>query len=170
MIRCVRLTAPPGGSFAQRPESEVARSNGNPELWLWGRVINRLHRWICRSAFWRESLQSEILPWALKDCDLGQNLLEVGPGPGLTTDFLRTRFDRMTALEVDPALSPAEFLTKTSMYWGIAHDYWRSRPDFRGRRPSRVWLPSTLDFRKRRALLSFFLSTVSRDVELVAPT
>ena len=67
--------------------------------------MNRLHRWICRSGFWKKFLQSEILPWALKDVDLGQNLLEIGPGPGLTTDFLRTRFDRITALEVDPALA-----------------------------------------------------------------
>ena len=47
----------------------------------------------------------EMLPWALKDVDLGQDLLEVGPGPGLTTDFLRVRFQRVTALEVDPALA-----------------------------------------------------------------
>jgi SAM-dependent methyltransferase len=47
----------------------------------------------------------EMLPWALKDVNLGQDLLEVGPGPGLTTDFLRTRFQRVTALEVDPALA-----------------------------------------------------------------
>jgi ubiquinone/menaquinone biosynthesis C-methylase UbiE len=46
-----------------------------------------------------------MLPWALKDLDMGQNLLEVGPGPGLTTDLLRMRFDRITALEVDPALA-----------------------------------------------------------------
>jgi len=67
--------------------------------------MNRLHRWICRSGFWRKFLQNEMLPWALRDLDLEQNLLEVGPGPGLTTDFLRTRFDRITALEVDPALA-----------------------------------------------------------------
>lgn len=67
--------------------------------------MNRLHRWICRSAFWKKALQNEMLPWALKGLDLGQNLLEVGPGPGLTTDFLRTRFERITVLEVDPTLA-----------------------------------------------------------------
>jgi 16S rRNA A1518/A1519 N6-dimethyltransferase RsmA/KsgA/DIM1 with predicted DNA glycosylase/AP lyase activity len=67
--------------------------------------MNRLHRWMCRSSFWEKFLQIEMLPWALKDVDLGQDLLEVGPGPGLTTDFLRTRFQRVTALEVDPALA-----------------------------------------------------------------
>lgn len=67
--------------------------------------MNRLHRWICRSAFWKKTLQNEMLPWALRGVDLGQNLLEVGPGPGLTTDLLRARFDRITALEVDPKLA-----------------------------------------------------------------
>lgn len=67
--------------------------------------MNRLHRWICRSGLWKKFLRDELLPWALKDVDLGQNLLEVGPGPGLTTDLLRARFERITALEVDPALA-----------------------------------------------------------------
>jgi 16S rRNA A1518/A1519 N6-dimethyltransferase RsmA/KsgA/DIM1 with predicted DNA glycosylase/AP lyase activity len=31
-------------------------------------------------------------------------LLEIGPASGLTTDFLRTRFERVTAVEVDPDL------------------------------------------------------------------
>ena len=70
-----------------------------------GLGMNRLHRWVCRSDFWKKFLHNEILPWALKDVDLGQNLLEIGPGPGLTTDFLRTRFQRLTVLEVDPALT-----------------------------------------------------------------
>ena len=67
--------------------------------------MNRIHRWICGSGFWKKFLHNEMLPWALKDADLGQNLLEVGPGPGLTTDFLRVRFEHVTALEVDPALA-----------------------------------------------------------------
>ena len=67
--------------------------------------MNRLHRWICRSGFWKKFLHDEMLPWALKDVDLGQNLLEVGPGPGLTTDLLRTQVECITALEVDLALA-----------------------------------------------------------------
>ena len=46
-----------------------------------------------------------MLPWALEGIDLGDNLLELGPGPGLTTDLLRQRVSRMTALEVDPRLA-----------------------------------------------------------------
>jgi SAM-dependent methyltransferase len=39
--------------------------------------------------------------------DLGQDLLEVGPGPGLTTDILRQQFPRVTSLEIDPRLAVA---------------------------------------------------------------
>ncbi len=39
--------------------------------------------------------------------DLGQDLLEVGPGPGLTTDILRQQFQRVTSLEIDPRLAAA---------------------------------------------------------------
>ena len=67
--------------------------------------MNRVHRWFCRSSFWKEALHKAIVPWALKGVDLGENVLEVGPGPGLTTDILRPRFDRMTAIEIDPKLA-----------------------------------------------------------------
>ena len=53
--------------------------------------MNGLHRWLCLSALWKIALERKLLPWVLKGIDLGDNLLEVGPGPGLTTDFLRTR-------------------------------------------------------------------------------
>ena len=36
---------------------------------------------------------------------MGNSLLEVGPGPGLTTDVLRTRTADVTALEIDPRLA-----------------------------------------------------------------
>ena len=39
--------------------------------------------------------------------DLGQDLLEVGPGPGLTTDILQRQFERVTSLEIDPRLASA---------------------------------------------------------------
>ena len=32
-------------------------------------------------------------------------MLELGPGPGLTTDLLRQRVNRLTAIEVDPTLA-----------------------------------------------------------------
>lgn len=68
--------------------------------------MNRLHRWLCRSNHWRSTV-AERLPWAIGDTDLGPNVLEIGPGPGLTTDLLRTSVPRLTALEIDPTLASA---------------------------------------------------------------
>jgi len=45
------------------------------------------------------------MPWVLDGVDLGTGVLEVGPGPGLTTDILRPRIARLTALEIDSALA-----------------------------------------------------------------
>ena len=69
------------------------------------RSMNRLHRWLCKSDYWKTTLADEILPWALKGIDLGENVLEVGPGPGLTTDILRQEVPRMTSIEIDPRLA-----------------------------------------------------------------
>jgi ubiquinone/menaquinone biosynthesis C-methylase UbiE len=66
--------------------------------------MNRLHDWFCRSARWRTTIQERV-PWALGDVELGQNVLELGPGPGLTTDLLRLSARRLTAIEIDPKLA-----------------------------------------------------------------
>lgn len=62
--------------------------------------MNRFHRWYCRTGHWRHEIQDQILPWVLRDIDLGDDVLEVGPGPGLTTDVLAARVPRLTALEI----------------------------------------------------------------------
>jgi SAM-dependent methyltransferase len=69
--------------------------------------MNRLHRWLCRSAAWKRALERTLLPWALDGVALGDDVLEIGPGPGLTTDLLRARVARMTALEIDARLATA---------------------------------------------------------------
>ena len=67
--------------------------------------MNRIHRWLCRSARWKKVLEEAILPAVVKDIDLGDHLLEVGPGPGLTTDWLRRRLPQLTAVEIDGPLA-----------------------------------------------------------------
>ena len=52
-------------------------------------------------------LETDLLPWLVGVADLGDDVLEVGPGPGLTTDLLRARAGRVTAVEVDGALAAA---------------------------------------------------------------
>jgi SAM-dependent methyltransferase len=68
--------------------------------------MNRFHQWFCRSDLWRTTVRERV-PWVLDRTDLGPNVLELGPGPGLTTDLLRMSVRRLTALEVDPKLANA---------------------------------------------------------------
>jgi ubiquinone/menaquinone biosynthesis C-methylase UbiE len=67
--------------------------------------MNLVHRWLCRSAGWQKTLDQRILPWVLAGVELGDTVLEVGPGPGLTTDILRPRVKRLTAIEIDGRLA-----------------------------------------------------------------
>ncbi len=69
--------------------------------------MNEEHLKLCASAEWAEAVQKWIIPWVLDDIDLGGDVLEVGPGPGLTTDVLRTLVPRLTAVEVHPELAAA---------------------------------------------------------------
>lgn len=66
--------------------------------------MNRLHQWLCQSDRWRATIQQRV-PWVIGEINLGPNVLELGPGPGLTTDFLRASVPRLTALEIDPKLA-----------------------------------------------------------------
>ena len=43
----------------------------------------------------------------LRGVELGDEVLEVGPGPGLTTDLLRATAPHLTAIEIDPRLAQA---------------------------------------------------------------
>ena len=69
-----------------------------------GGRVNRLHHWLCRSARWRKTIEQRV-PWFLSNADLGPNVLELGPGPGLTTDLLRTKVEHLTAIELDDKLA-----------------------------------------------------------------
>lgn len=46
-----------------------------------------------------------ILPPALEGVDLGPRVIEVGPGPGFTTEVLLRRAEHVTAVEIDPTLA-----------------------------------------------------------------
>lgn len=69
--------------------------------------MNLLHRYLCRSASWRKTLEEYVVPWALTDTALGSDVLELGPGHGLTTTLLQSHFRQLTALELDPRLAEA---------------------------------------------------------------
>ena len=66
--------------------------------------MNLFHRWYCRSDRWARAMR-QYLPLMLEHVDLGGDVLEIGPGPGVTTDWLRTRVAHLTAVEIDHALA-----------------------------------------------------------------
>jgi len=78
-------------------------SAGNPAVYL--QTVNLLHRRYCRSDGWRRAVYRGMMPWVLRDVDLGANVLEVGPGPGITTDWLRERVSAITCVEIDHNLA-----------------------------------------------------------------
>jgi SAM-dependent methyltransferase len=70
--------------------------------------MNQDHMELLESEGWKDLLDQFIMPFALGDltwADLGDDVLEIGPGPGTTTDLLRERLTRLTAIELDPHLA-----------------------------------------------------------------
>ena len=70
-------------------------------------LMNDAHLEFCSSPEWRTMVEELVLPAALPDEGLGDDVIEIGPGPGFTTDVLRTRARRVTAVELDPSLAEA---------------------------------------------------------------
>src|SRR5437879_3591019 len=67
--------------------------------------MNRLHRYFCRSPKYQKKLEHGLIPWVIGSANLGDDVLEIGPGPGLTTELLRARAPHLTAVEIDPVLA-----------------------------------------------------------------
>jgi SAM-dependent methyltransferase len=69
--------------------------------------VNELHLQFLASPEWAKMLETDLLPWVLGVAELGDDVLEVGPGPGLTTDLIRKHAAQVTAVELDSALAAA---------------------------------------------------------------
>jgi ubiquinone/menaquinone biosynthesis C-methylase UbiE len=69
--------------------------------------MNRTHLEYLASSEWANALQTDLLPWLESTIQLGDDVLEIGPGPGLTTDLLRQRVAAVTAVEIDTDLADA---------------------------------------------------------------
>lgn len=65
--------------------------------------MNSNHARVCGSPEWAEHIQTDILPVVTRDVDLGTQMLEIGPGPGAATEWLRHKVGKLTAVEVDEA-------------------------------------------------------------------
>lgn len=79
--------------------------------------MNKAHLEFCSSDEWAESIRKWIIPGALANVQLGDDVLEIGPGPGRTTDILKDMAPRLTAVEIDPDLAAqlAERLAGTNV-------------------------------------------------------
>jgi SAM-dependent methyltransferase len=64
--------------------------------------MNGNHEKLCPSPEWAAHLQADVLPAVTSGVDLGTEMLEIGPGPGAATDWLRFKVGALTAVEVDP--------------------------------------------------------------------
>lgn len=64
--------------------------------------MNENHQRLCPSPEWAEFLHTHVLPWLAERAELGPELIEVGPGPGASTEWLRHRVRRLVAVELDP--------------------------------------------------------------------
>jgi SAM-dependent methyltransferase len=67
--------------------------------------VNENHLRMLASPRWAQVLREQVLPWLESAGDLGDDVLEIGPGPGLTTDLLLTLTTRITAVEADAGLA-----------------------------------------------------------------
>jgi 16S rRNA A1518/A1519 N6-dimethyltransferase RsmA/KsgA/DIM1 with predicted DNA glycosylase/AP lyase activity len=64
--------------------------------------VNRIHNVICSSGWWRRRVEDELVPWGLKGVELGDRVLEIGPGFGATTRVLADRVGQLDVLEQEP--------------------------------------------------------------------
>jgi ubiquinone/menaquinone biosynthesis C-methylase UbiE len=69
--------------------------------------MNENHANLCPSPEWAAWLQGDILPVLAAQADLGDEMLEVGPGPGAATSWLQDKVKRLVALEADEQAATA---------------------------------------------------------------
>jgi SAM-dependent methyltransferase len=65
--------------------------------------MNDAHAQLCTSPEWAAYLSDEVLPPFSWLVSLGADMLEIGPGAGAATDWLRSQVTTLTAVELDPA-------------------------------------------------------------------
>lgn len=69
--------------------------------------MNENHSNLLGTPEWAAYLHQEILPVVTQGVDLGDDMLEIGPGPGAATEWLRGRVRRLVAVELEPEAAAA---------------------------------------------------------------
>ena len=67
--------------------------------------MNFLHRKLCSSVQWKQTVQRYALPWALEQIELGREALEIGPGYGAATEVIQHKVEKLTCVESDRKLA-----------------------------------------------------------------
>lgn len=62
--------------------------------------VNKNHA-LCASPEWAEQIRDEVIAYMTAHAELGDSMLEIGPGPGAATEWLRHEVKRLVALELD---------------------------------------------------------------------
>jgi len=62
--------------------------------------MNQNHA-LCATREWSEDIRDEVVTYMTAHADLGESMLEIGPGPGASTEWLRHEVNRLVALELD---------------------------------------------------------------------
>ena len=73
--------------------------------------MNRFHRYYCASPGWARLVQTTLVPAVLEGTELDRRVLELGPGPGLTTEVLAGVAPELTAIDADATFSAVVCLT-----------------------------------------------------------
>jgi SAM-dependent methyltransferase len=68
-------------------------------------AMNLCHRMCCSSDRYFRAVEGELLPWVLGDVELGDNVLEIGPGYGANIRVLIDKAPHYTAVEIDPRMA-----------------------------------------------------------------
>jgi SAM-dependent methyltransferase len=68
-------------------------------------AMNLVHRLCCNSNRYFEAVEGGLLPWVLADVDLGDDVLEIGPGYGANIRVLIDKAPRYTAVEIDQPMA-----------------------------------------------------------------
>jgi len=63
--------------------------------------MNENHATVCTSPEWAEHIRDDVVAYMTAHADLGGEMLEIGPGPGAATEWLRHEVKRLVALEID---------------------------------------------------------------------
>lgn len=63
--------------------------------------MNSVHNVLCSSGWWARRAEHELVPFGVDGVELGDDVLEIGPGFGATTRVLAQRLGKLAVLELD---------------------------------------------------------------------